>query len=483
MKGMKSVILLMILMAFIAVSADGASAAVNVFVNATMPYDVLYQGQIVSANVTVKNNENFPVRVYSVGVHYDWMPEGVFTSVDFGGGYVQVESNSVTSPGQLLIQCDSSVPTGYHSFYYKVALDWYNSYTGIWINESVVQPGTIYIESPLKPQALQELQFANQSLSDFRNSGYSSSRATADVNNATGLLNDGWSAYNTNDYSRALNDSYAAINLTTDAKIAEKNYRDNVTGVEKVVASVNDKLKTIRGTTDPDTKSAIARADGYLNMTRQSIDAEDFMTAMTNANLANGAADDAIQKQFYASLKANQTEASKATAREALDNAQAALDNASNMTSTASMKILDDARTKLGNATIMFTSEDYDNATITANVVSSLAQQAESDEASYRMLLARNRISSAGQLQNPDAKAMLDNATRMYNQSESDFIASHFKDCIRHADSAAALADNATATEKSWRAANPLSAATPGFGIWASLLAIGLIFILRERKL
>ena len=74
MKGMKSIILLIFTMAFIAVSMNAASAAVNVFVNATMPYDVLYQGDMVSANITIKNNENFPVRVYSVGVHYDWMP-------------------------------------------------------------------------------------------------------------------------------------------------------------------------------------------------------------------------------------------------------------------------------------------------------------------------------------------------------------------------------------------------------------------------
>lgn len=483
MKGKTSVILLIIFMVFIAFGADMASAAVNVFVNATMPYDVLYQGEIVSANVTVKNNENFPVRVYSVGVHYDWMPEGVFSAVDFGGGYMQVESNSVTSPGNLLIQCDSNVSTGYHSFYYKVVLNWYNSYTGIWINESVVQPGTIYVESPLKPQALQELQFANKSLSEAMDNGYISSRAIADVNNATSLLNDGWSAYNTNDYGRALNDSLTVLNLTADAKIAEKNYRDNVTGIEKIVSSVNDKLKTVSATTDPDTKSAIAEATGYLNQTRQSIDAEDFLTALTSANLANGAADKAIQKQFYYSLKANQTEAAKGKARAALDNAQAAVDNSSNMTSTTAQGILRDAQVKLGEATVMFDKEDYVNATITANVVSSLADQAESDEASYRMLLARGKITSAGELKSPDAKNMFDNATRLYNQSENDFISSHFKDCILHADMAATLADNATATDKSWRDSNPLSTVTPGFGILAALLAIGLIFMLKERKL
>ncbi len=483
MKGIRAIILPIILMAFIVLAAGTASAAVNVFVNATMPYDVLYKGEIVSANVTVKNNENFPVRIYSVGVHYDWMPESLFSSVDFGGGYLQVESNGITSPGQILIQCDSNVSAGYHSFYYKIELTWYNSYTSTWVNETVVQPGTIYVESPLKPEALQELQFANKTLSEAKSGGFSSQKAIANINNATGLLNDGWSAYNSGDYARALNDAKQAVDLVSNAKIEERNYRESIADVEKVVLTVNDKLKTVSATNDPATASAIAEAKGYLNQTRLYIDAENFTSAMTYANLANGAADKAIQQQFYYSLKANQTEAEKNKARAALDNAQAALNNASNMTSTSSQSILDDARNKLGDATVMFDKKDYTNATITANVVMSLELQAEEDEASYRMMLARNKISSIGELKSPQAKGLLDNASLMYNQSQRDFISSSFKDSILHADSSLRLAENASVTEQQWRDQNPLSTVTPGFGILAALLAIGLIVIWNERKL
>jgi len=460
-----------------------ASAAVNVFVNATMPYDVLYKGDIVSANVTVKNNENFPVRIYSVGVHYDWMPESVFSSVDFGGSYVQVESNGITSPGQLLIQCDSNASAGYHSFYYKIELTWYNSYTSAWVNETVVQPGTVYVESPLKPEALQELQFANKTLWEAKSGGLSSPKAIANINNATGLLNDGWSAYNSGDYSRALNDAKQAVDVVSSAKIEERSYRESVADVEKVVSTVNDKLRTVSATNDPATASAIAEANGYLNQTRLHIQAENFTSAMASANLANGAADKAIQQQFYYSLKANQTEAEKSKARTALDNAQAALDNASEMAGASSRSILDEARNKLGEATVMFDKKDYANATITANVVASLELRAEEDEAGYRMMLARNKISSAGELKSPEAKGILDNASLMYNQSQRDFISSDFKSSILHADSALKLADNASAAEQQWRDQNPLSTVTPGFGALAALLAIGFIVIWNERKL
>jgi hypothetical protein len=481
MKGMKPIILLILIMAFIAIGVDAANAAVNVYVNATMPYDILYQGEIVSANVTVKNNENFPVRIYSVGVHYDWMPENVFSSVDFGGGYLQVESNGITAPGQLLIQCNQNVSTGYHSFYYKVELNWYNSYTTTWLNETAVQPGTIYVESPLKPQALQELQFANNTVTDARNATFVSVRAIASMQNATDRLNDGWSAYNMNDFGRAINDSHDVIGFVGDAKIAEKNYRDNASEVESLVSSVSDKLKSVSATGDPDTMSALREANRYLNETRQYIDAEDFHSALASVHKADHAADNAINLQFYYTLKVNETEAAKDYSRSALDRAQASLDNASNMTSASAQGILRDARLKMDDATVKFSQGDYANATIAAKVVSTLVDQANEEEASYRMMHARNKIASLGELKSPDAKALLANASRLYNQSEDDLIASHYADAIANAESAVKLAGDAASAEQKWRDENPLNA-VPGFEALAALLALAANYILKERK-
>jgi hypothetical protein len=481
MKGMKTIILLMLVMALIVIGADAATAAVNVYVNATMPYDIIYQGQIISANVTVENNENFPVRIYSAGAHYDWMPENVFSSIDYGGDYVQVESNGMTSPGELLIQCGDNVSTGYHSFYYKIDLNWYNSYTMTWLNETVVQPGTIYIESPMKPQALQELQFANNTLADARNTTYVSKRAIADIQNATSLLNDGWSAYSANDYDRAVNDSHEVIMLVGYARIAEREYLENSTEVERLVISVSDKLKSVSATSDPDTRSAILEANMYLNQTRQYIDDEDFISAISSVQKADHAADNAINLQFYYFLKANETKAAEGKARSALDRAQASLDNASSMTSASAGGILADARLKMEDATLKFEQGDYTNATMTANVVFTLVDQANEEEASYRMMLARNKIASAGELKSPEAKAMLASASSTYNQSEDDIIAGRYADAIANADAAIKLADDAASEEQKWLDENPLNA-IPGFGAMAALLALAAIFIIKERK-
>ncbi len=481
MKGLKYVTLLIFIVAFAAFSINMAGAAVNVYINATMPYDILYRGEMSAANVTIKNNENFPVRVYSVGVHYDWMPENVFSSVDFGGGYVQVESNGMATLGQLLIHCDDNASIGYHSFYYKVQLEWYNSYAGAWLNDTVMQPGTIYVESPQKPYALQELQFANRTVSDAKSENFSSRRAIQSLQQAIDSLNNGWSAYSQSDYSTAINCSHDAIDFISDAKIAEMGYHENASEVEKIVIRVSDKLNSLNSTDDPGVRSAIVEALDYLNKTRQCLDSEDFAGATRYANLADESAENALKLQFYSSLKASQTEEAKKKASMAMDSAQASLDGALNMTGESSRSMLDDAREKLGDASIMFSQGDYTNATIAANVAASLVSQANAEEAGYRMLLAKNRIASAGGLKCQEAKALLDEAKEEYNQSEYDYGGGRITEAAGHAASSMKLVDDAMLAEKKWRDENPIYAAAPGFEALIAIAAMGAIWVLRRK--
>lgn len=482
MKGMKLLIVSIILIAFVAIAAGPASAAINVYVNTTTPSNVIYQGHLSSENITIKNNENFPLRIYSVGAHYDWMQDNVFYSLDFGGGYYQIESNGQATPGQILINCENNVSTGYHTFYYKVDLTWYNSYMGYWVNETVIQPGTVFVESPLKPQALQQLQFANQTLADAKSANYSSNKATTDLNNAANSLNIGWGAYNSLDYPKAINSSLDVVAFVSDAKIAEKSYQENLSTVEGIVVKVNEKLSSVDGIKDPDAIKAVNQSRSYLNQTKQFIDVEDFESALTSANHAQRSADDAVQYAFYFGLKKNEAEATKNKASDAIGSAQSTLDGIGDMTSTSASGILRDARLKLSAANSQFNSMDYANATITANVASTLATQALSEEANYRMTIARSKIDSAGDLRSPDAKSKLDKANQEYNLSRTDFNEGSFKNSIDHANSAYKLANDTSTVEQKWRESNPLSAVTPGFEFLLALIALGAIFIIKERK-
>ena len=224
MKGLRLLSVGILFLVSVITIAGQADAATNVFVNGSLPNNTLYQGQVYGLNLTITNNENYPVRVNSVGVNYDWMKSDIFYTLDTGASYTQIDANSQANIGTIMVSCDNTVPIGYHAFYYKVQLTWYNTYMSTWINETVVQPGSIYVESPAKPQAMTDLQNANSSLYSAIAANYSSLKAKADINNATMNLNNGWSAYNSNDYSRAINLTYTIILDLNDAKNGEADY-------------------------------------------------------------------------------------------------------------------------------------------------------------------------------------------------------------------------------------------------------------------
>ena len=185
MKGLRLLLVGILFLVSMITIMGQADAATNIFVNGSLPNNTLYQGQVYGLNLTVTNNENYPVQIYSVGVNYDWMKSDIFYTLDTGNSYTQIEANSQTNIGTIVVSCDNNVPIGYHAFYYKVQLSWYNTYTSAWDNETVVQPGSIYVESLAKSQAMTDLQSANSSLNAAIAANYSSLRAKGDISNAT----------------------------------------------------------------------------------------------------------------------------------------------------------------------------------------------------------------------------------------------------------------------------------------------------------
>jgi len=170
------------------------------------------------------------------------------------------------------------------------------------------------------------------------------------------------------------------------------------------------------------------------------------------------------------------------TAKASIRNAPGQLDDVSDMTSVSAEGIIRDARLRMEDATLKFSEGDYANATIEANVVSALVAEAGEDEASYRIMLARNKIASAGEPESPDARSMLANASRMYDRSEEELASGHYEDAIVYAGSAMGLAADASAAEQRWRDGDPLNAVAPGSGPVAAVLALAAILIIKERK-
>lgn len=482
MKGLKLLLVIMILIVSAIVLAGQAEAATNVYVNGTIPNDAMYQGQIYGVNLTIQNNENFPVRIYSAGVNYDWMKSDVFYTLDTSGSYTQIESNSNVYIGKVMVSCDNTVSTGYHAYYYRVELTWFNQFMGTWINETVVQPGSIYVESPFKPMAMSQLQSANATLASAKAANYSSKRALADISNATNNLNNGWSAYNSNDFSRAINLTHLVLTDLADAKNGESEYLEKKASIDLMVNAVNEKLKATQDARSPDGKDLVNLTRSYLNKTVQNIRDEDFDAANKNVKLAEQSIDSASNAEFIYRMRTNETAAAKDSATQAILTAQSNVQSADVIVSSPSAgNILNDARFKIEEANQALNSGDYVNATVKANVASTLASQAISEEANYRMGQARNKISSIGDLKSPQAKDMLSQANAKYNQSQGDYLGGDYKSAVTNANEAFRLANDTSATEQKWRAENPVNA-VPGFGAIFALIALAGAFMLWERK-
>lgn len=485
MKGLKLLLLSILILAAVITITGQADAATNVFVNGSLPNNTLYQGQVYSLNLTVKNNENFPVRIYSVGVNYDWMKSDIFYTLDKGSSYTQVESNKTASIGNIIISCDNTVSAGYHAYFYKVELTWYNQYMNEWINETIVQPGSLYIESPMKNLALTDLQGANQSLAVAKAANYTSIRAKADIANCTANLNEGWNAYNSNEFSRAINLTYTIIIDLNDAKYAEKDYIDKKSQVDAIISSVNEKMSAVQGVTSPDAKDLVSLARGYLNTTQQNILNENWDAAKKNARMAEQSVDSASNAEFFYRLQSNNTAAEKDRATRAIQSAQDSVQNADAIVSSGSAgNILNDAKLKLQEANQALSGDDYSNATVKANVATALATQAISEEASYRIGEARSKIAGVGELKSADAKGIFDQANMKYNQSQSAYTSGDYQAAIDNASQAYRLANDTTAAEL--RSSGPKT--TPGFESIYAIAALLAVFVIsgicarRERK-
>jgi hypothetical protein len=253
-----------------------------------MPTDTLLQGQVIAADLTVKNNENFPVRIYKIGVHYDWMADGTFYELNLGDAYVQIESNLAGRPGQILLSCDRNAPVGYHQYFFRLDITRYNTQTSAWDPDSVTGSiEHIYVDSRMRQQALTLLQMANDTLAAAKSSDYYSKGARADLINATDALNRGWSAYNGNDYQAAMDDSYKISLYVNDAKTMESNYLASLNATQGRIDLVNNKLSVLAGSGSPEVKSLVNESMSCLKQSDDYVAAEAWTLAADQIALAD----------------------------------------------------------------------------------------------------------------------------------------------------------------------------------------------------
>ncbi|WP_424356640.1 hypothetical protein [Methanocella sp. MCL-LM] len=466
-------LLLSVLLIGLSALTASAAAAANVSVNMSLPSGTLLQGQVMAADLAVYNNENYPVRIYNIGVHYDWMPEGTTYMLDFGNNYVQVESNTDSRPGQFLVSCNKNTSVGYHKYHFKLDITRYDTTSSSWVSDTVVTPeGYLYVDSPFRQQSLRLLQEANQSLNDARAANHSSKAAKADLFNATNALLDAWSAHNSNDFERAINKTFDVTVMISHARTSENEYLAKKNAVLDTVSSVNLKIATLSGSDSPDTRRLVNESISHLQQVSMYLDAEDFENAKAEATAADTAVNNAVNAQHYYQIESNQTDESRDVAQRAIDSAVYTLSQSDGLTSAPAGNLLTEARNELDLALTAFNSSQYLNASNKASVAQALAQQALKADADYHQQQAREKISTIGKLSSPAANDELNESRLHYNYSLSDYAREDYRNAIIQADLAYALANNTTLTETAWTKAHPLNNPVPGFGLLPTILAM-----------
>jgi hypothetical protein len=485
MKGLLAlfIMLVMTLVAFTALMPV-ANASSNVMVNGTVPTGTLYQGQTIGVDVSIKNNENYPVRIYKVGVHYDWMRDGAFYTLDLGNNYVQVESNSEVGLGNVLVYVDPAATTGYHQYYYKIELARYDTTLSSWLSEIVILPSTvIMVDSPYKSQALSLLQQANSSVYDARQQNYTSSVAKANMVNATEALNEAWSAYNSNDAAKVINLTQNITKYLSIAKVAQDDYNIKKNSTMELLEPVSYKLSLLVGAKSPEAKIYVDQSKSHINLAMKYIAEEDFANAKTEAKIAEKDADNALNAEYMYNLKVKENIEAMNKSIIAINDARSSINESSIVKSTPAISLLNEARNQLELAVANYQNSKYDNATGFANIASSLSSQALKTEAEYIMLQADQKIKMAGELKSQKGIEQLDMAKSIYNSSTSELSQGNYKSAISKATEAYVFANESIASEQKWKEENPLNTVVPGFEIIAALMSlICAAFVLNKRK-
>lgn len=460
-----------------------AQASANLSVNASVPTGTLLQGQVIAADLTIKNNENFPVRIYKIGVHYDWMAEGTFYELNLGNAYVQIESNLEGRPGQILLSCDRNAQVGYHQYFFRLEITRYNTQAAAWDMDVVNSPVEyIYVDSPLRQQALTLLQSANETLAMAKASNYSSKGARADLINATDALNMGWNSYNANEFSAAMDDSYRVSLYLNDAKTLESNYLASLNATRALKGLVNNKLAVLAGSGSPGVRSLVNESMSHLTQADVYVTAEDWPAAAAQIELADGIADRALNAQYMYQQNATEIEVARTDALNAISLADGAITMADRLSISTAGSLLSDAKGRLDAARADFNSSLYRNATKEANVAEAFAVQAMKTEADYRIQQAREKISTVGTLKSPAANAGLNESRTVYNVSVSYYTKEDYSSAIENAHRAYVLANNTSETEKLWKQQYPLNSVVPGFGATACIAALLAITYLYRRR-
>lgn len=174
-----------------------------------------------SAAVTLRLTSTSPeqLKIYRVGLHFDWMSEGSYFTLDLTDDPVTVPSQGLHIFDSLAIQIPADISVGSHSYY--VAIDgaeapYYDSFS--W-DSSQFTVQILESSSMLYNAMLLQL---DESISSAVSAGYQSSEAKSLLAQAQGERAEAITIANSGDYEEAISTLQQAFSHLGEAEVAEQ---------------------------------------------------------------------------------------------------------------------------------------------------------------------------------------------------------------------------------------------------------------------
>lgn len=177
------------------------------------------QGDSITVTLRLTSTSSEQIRIYRVGLHFDWMPEGSFFTLDLIDDPVTVPSQGLHIFDSLAIQIPADVSIGSHSYYvaidgaeapYQDSFSWDSSQFTVQILES---------SSKLYASMLTQL---DENISSAVNAGYQSNEAKSLLAQAQNERAEAAALANSGNWEEAISTLQQAFNHLEQAEAAEQ---------------------------------------------------------------------------------------------------------------------------------------------------------------------------------------------------------------------------------------------------------------------
>jgi len=181
------------------------------------------QGDSAAVTLRLTSTSSEQIRIYRVGLHFDWMPEGSFFTRDLTDDPVSVPSQGLHIFDSLAIQIPADVSVGSHSYY--VAIDgaeapYYDSFS--W-DSSQFTVQILESSSKLYDAMLTQL---DENISSAVNAGYQSSEAKSLLAQAQNERTEAVTLANSGKWEEAISTLQDAFSHLEQAEAAEQQAAD-----------------------------------------------------------------------------------------------------------------------------------------------------------------------------------------------------------------------------------------------------------------